>query len=188
MNISNKLTILRMILAFVSLGFILWDSFSSLLIAFIVFILASITDFFDGFFARRHNIVTDLGKILDPIADKILVISVFIGFVELKMVNSWMVVAIVFRELLITRIRVYALNKGVVLEAKFLGKQKTVSQMVGIIIIFTIALFAKKMPDNTVISLLFNNFIPLLMWYIMLITVFSGLHYLWENRKAIKTF
>jgi len=188
MNISNQLTVLRIILAFVCVGFTLWNTFSSLLIAFLVFIVASVTDFLDGFFARRHNLVTDLGKILDPIADKTLIICVFLAFLELDMVNTWIVSAIILRELILTSVRLFSLNKGVVLEARFLGKQKTVSQIAGIIVIFLVLLLHKRAPANPAVLFLHDKFVPAMMWYILVITVVSGLHYLWQNRKVIKTF
>jgi len=111
MNISNKLTFLRIILAFICIGLILLNNFPSILIAFIIFIIASVTDFFDGYLARKHNIVTDLGKFLDPIADKILIIGVFLAFLQLRMVNAWMVSAIMLREFIVTGMRLYTLNK-----------------------------------------------------------------------------
>ena len=188
MNIANQLTVLRIILTFVCVWLILVNGFASLVAAFLVFIIASITDFLDGFFARRQALVTDLGKILDPIADKILVLGVFAAFLELNIVNAWMIIAIVMREFIITGIRFLGLGKGVVLEAKFLGKHKTVSQIAGIIVIFIALIAAKKMPNAVVVTLMFDKVIPALMWYIVLITVFSGLHYLWQNRKLISTF
>ena len=115
MNIANKLTILRIFLSFVCIGLILKNNFVSILIAFIVFILASVTDFLDGFIARKKNLISDLGKLLDPIADKILIIGVFCAFLELGIVNSWMVSLIMLREFIITSLRLYSLNKGAVL-------------------------------------------------------------------------
>jgi CDP-diacylglycerol--glycerol-3-phosphate 3-phosphatidyltransferase len=188
MNIANQLTVLRIILTFVCVWLILMNSFFSLVAAFLVFIIASITDFLDGFFARRQATVTDLGKILDPIADKILVLGVFAAFIELNVVNAWMVIAIVMREFIITGIRFLGLGKGVVLEAKVLGKHKTVSQIAGIIIIFIALIAAKKIPNAAWVNLTFDKIIPALMCYIVFITVFSGLHYLWQNRKLISTF
>ena len=183
MNIANQLTVLRIILTFVCVWLVLLNTFASIVGAFLVFIIASITDFLDGFFARRQAVVTDLGKILDPIADKILVLGVFSAFLELNIVNAWMIIAIVMRELTITGIRFLGLGKGVVLEAKMLGKHKTVSQIAGIVVIFIVLITAKKMPNSANIAFMFDKVIPVLMWYIVLITVFSGLHYLWQNRK-----
>jgi len=188
MNIPNRLTILRIILSFICIGFILQNSFVSLLIAFVIFCLASITDFLDGYIARKKNLISDLGKILDPIADKILIIGVFCAFLELGVVNSWMVSLIMFREFIITGLRLYSLNKGVVLEARKFGKHKTVSQVIGIFVILFALILSKVMPGSSAVSFLWGKFIPVLMWYIVAITIFSGIYYFWVNRKAIRTF
>ncbi|MCK4912733.1 MAG: CDP-diacylglycerol--glycerol-3-phosphate 3-phosphatidyltransferase [Candidatus Omnitrophica bacterium] len=188
MNLPNKLTILRIILSFVCIGFILQDNLSSLIIALILFGLASLTDFFDGYIARKRNLISDLGKILDPIADKILIIGVFCAFIELGIVNSWMVILIMLREFIITGLRLYGLNKGIVLEAKKFGKHKTVSQVVGIFVIFFAVIFSKTIPESAIVPFLYEKIIPLIMGYIVIITVFSGVYYFWVNRKAIRTF
>lgn len=188
MNISNQLTVLRIILAFVCIGLILQNTFASMFLAFFVFIIASITDYFDGYFARKMNLISDLGKILDPIADKILIIGVFLAFLQLGEINVWMVAAIMLREFIVTSLRFFCLNKGVVLEAKTLGKHKTVSQIAGAIIIFLTLILQKKFSASPAVLFMHDRLIPLVMWYIVIITVFSGMHYLWVNRKLIKTF
>lgn len=188
MSIANKLTFLRIFLAFICIGLILINRFSTLLIAFIVFILASITDFFDGYLARKKNMISDLGKFLDPIADKILIIGVFLAFLQLRVVNAWMVSVIMFREFIVTGLRLYSLNKGVVLEAKKWGKHKTISQILGIIIIFIIMILYSLFPSSHRIIDLYYSFIPLIMWYIVIITLFSGVYYFWVNRRIIRTF
>lgn len=187
MNISNKLTVLRIFLAFICIGFILGNTFVSLVIGFLVFIFASFTDFLDGFFARRRNLVSDLGKLLDPIADKILIIGVLLAFLQLGVINAWMVSSIMLREFIVTGVRLYSLNKGVVLEAKKLGKHKTFSQVLCVFAIFIIVILS-KMYSNQAVSFFYYKFIPLFMWYVVIITVFSGAHYLWLNRRIIKTF
>lgn len=188
MSIANKLTFLRIFLAFICIGLILVNRFSTLLIAFIIFILASVTDFFDGYLARKKNMISDLGKFLDPIADKILIIGVFLAFLQLRVVNAWMVSVIMFREFIVTGLRLYSLNKGVVLEAKKWGKHKTLSQVLGIIIIFMIMILYSLFPSSNRIMGLYYSFIPLIMWYIVIITLFSGVYYFWVNRKIIRTF
>ena len=188
MNTPNKLTILRIILSFICIGFILKNSFSSLVTAFIIFCIASITDFLDGYLARKRNLISDLGKILDPIADKILIIGVFCAFLELRVINAWMISLIMFREFIITGLRLYGFNKGIVLEAKKLGKHKTVSQVAGIIIIFIALILSEILPGSRIVFLLYRKFIPLMMWYIVIITHLSGVNYFWANRKAIRTF
>ena len=188
MNTPNKLTILRIVLAFICIGFILKNSFSSLIVAFIIFCVASVTDFLDGYLARKRNLISDLGKILDPIADKILIIGVFCAFLELGVINAWMISLIMFREFIITGLRLYGLNKGVVLEAKKLGKHKTISQVVGIIVIFIALILSDILPGSRIVFLLYQKFIPFMMWYIVIITLLSGVNYFWANRKAIRTF
>ncbi|MFA5008013.1 MAG: CDP-diacylglycerol--glycerol-3-phosphate 3-phosphatidyltransferase [Candidatus Omnitrophota bacterium] len=189
MNIANYLTFLRIILAFICIGFILGNSFNSILTAFIIFIFASLTDLLDGIFARRNNLVTDLGKLLDPIADKILIIGVFLAFLQLKVVvNAWMVSVIMLREFIITGLRLYILNRGEVLEAKRWGKHKTVSQIIGIVVIFLSLLLFKKFPQNQFVIFLYGKVTHIIMWYVVFITLFSGVYYFWINRRSIKTF
>jgi CDP-diacylglycerol--glycerol-3-phosphate 3-phosphatidyltransferase len=189
MNIANYLTFLRIILAFFCIGFILRNDFNSILIAFVIFIIASLTDMLDGMFARRHNLISDLGKLLDPIADKILIIGVFLAFLQLKVVvNAWMVAVIMLREFIITGLRLYVLKSGEVLEAKRWGKHKTVSQIAGIFVIFISLLLKRKFPQNDFIIFLYGTVTYLMMWYVVLITLFSGVYYFWINRKLIKTF
>ena len=189
MNIANYLTFLRIVLAFICIGFILKNNFSSILIAFVIFVIASITDLLDGIFARRNNLVTDLGKLIDPIADKILIIGVFLAFLQLKIVvNAWMVSVIMLREFIITGLRLYVLNKGEVLEAKRWGKHKTVSQVSAIVIIFISLLLFKKFPQSSFVAFLYEKVTLALMWYVVAVTLFSGVYYFWINRRSIKTF
>lgn len=188
MNIANKLTILRIVLALVCVGFILYNTIFSLISALFIFILASCTDYLDGRLARKYNQVSDLGKLLDPIADKILIVGVFCAFLQLRIINVWMLVAIMLREFIITGLRLLVLNRGVILEAEKFGKHKTVSQVVGIFIIFFILILAHQFPCNSIVQLLYGYVITVVMWYIVIITIFSGVYYLWANRKLIKTF
>ena len=141
MNIANKLTISRIILTFIFLFFLFSKGTLSQVMALIVFTLAAWTDFLDGFLAKKRNEISDFGKFMDPIADKVLVIAAFLAFVEMKLVPAWIVVIIVFREFSITGLRVLALAKGKVIEAEMAGKHKTVSQIVSIyIVLFFIVL------------------------------------------------
>ena len=182
MNLPNKLTIFRIILAFICIGLILKNTLTSIILALVVFGLASLTDFFDGYIARKYNLISDFGKILDPIADKVLILGVFFSFFCLGIVNFWMVILIAIREILLTVIRLFNLKKGLVQDAKNIGKYKTVSQIAGILIIFLIIILLKSMPSNEIVIYLFNKFIPVLMLYIVGITVFSGIIYLTSKR------
>ncbi len=192
MNIANKLTMSRIVLSFICMYFIIKNSFVSLIIAFFIFVIASFTDLFDGLLARRLNIVSDFGKILDPIADKVLTIGVFMAFLEIKVIHAWMLVLIISREFLITGLRVFFLKRGVVMAAQKFGKHKTFSQMVGSIIIFII-LILNKLVETKGLKLVFFQrqwdklLIFLVMLWVVFITIFSGGIYLWRNRKAIRS-
>jgi len=188
MNIPNYLTLSRIVIAFLCMAFMLWNNLFSLVTAFLLFILASFTDFLDGFIARRYNKVSDLGKLFDPIADKILILGVFLAFLALGIINIWMVIIIMTREFIITGVRLFAINKGYILGARRFGKHKTASQMIGVIYIFAVLILRKMLPESTIILFLYDKGVPLLMWYIVIVTAFSGIHYLWVNRRIIKNF
>src|SRR5436190_16481791 len=138
MNLPNKLTLSRFVLT----GAFLAVMFSALpyreTIALVLFIAAGISDFLDGQIARRQKLITNFGILMDPLADKIMVCSVFIAFVDLKWIPAWMVVIVVARELAITGLRLLAASKNVVLAAEGYGKHKTISQIVAIIAILVL--------------------------------------------------
>ena len=189
MNLPNKLTFSRIFLSFICVALILENTFVSLTAALLVFVLASFTDYLDGFLARKKNLVSDLGKLLDPIADKILIVGVFLAFLKLDVVNTWMVVVIMLREFVITSLRLFVLSRGgEVLEAKRFGKHKAFTQILGIHIIFIIKIIYERFPESTLSGVLYPLVINILMWYILIVTLFSGFYYLWANRKLIKTF
>jgi CDP-diacylglycerol---glycerol-3-phosphate 3-phosphatidyltransferase len=139
MNMPNKLTMARIILAvpfIYFLGISDGDSgFVYRMIALGLFMVASITDFLDGYIARKNNMITDFGKLMDPLADKILVISALVVFVEVGFLPSWISIVVLAREFLIGGIRSLAAANGEVIPAGKLGKYKTTTQMVGIIMI-----------------------------------------------------
>lgn len=191
MNLSNRLTMSRIVLAFVFMWFLLLPGLTNKIIAFIVFCFASFTDFLDGWVARRRNEISDLGKLLDPLADKVLVLSAFLSFVEMNIIAAWMVVIIIVRELLITGLRIVAVKKGKVLEAGTSGKHKTVSQIVTIIFIL-IVLIARELGTQQGfwtlrIETIANYSIMLLMMVTIGLTVSSGFSYLWSNRHIIRS-
>lgn len=136
MNLPNKLTFMRLVLA-VPFIYCLQESTGNTtyrLIAFTIFIVASLTDWLDGYIARKYSLITDLGKIMDPLADKILVISAMVLFVKLDYIPAWMSIVVIAREFLISGIRTIAAAKGEVIPAGMLGKYKTTTQMVVIVI------------------------------------------------------
>ena len=132
MNLPNKLTVLRVIMIPVFLVFLLTDCAgdASKYIAAAVFVLASLTDMLDGRIARKYNLVTNFGKFMDPLADKLLVCSALIAFVELGYLPAWIVIIIISREFIISGFRLIAADNGVVIAANYWGKFKTTFQMI----------------------------------------------------------
>jgi len=189
MNLANRLTMSRILLTFVFMFFLFCHGLWFKVLSLVVFCLAALSDMFDGMIAQRMNMVTDFGRLMDPIADKILVLAAFAAFVQLQLVDAWMFMIIVSREILITSLRLFALNKGKVLSAARAGKHKTVLQM---LVIFTILGFIvfkeiilKYYTWNPSWESIFRQGIFYLMLLTVGLTLYSGLSYLWENRKVI---
>lgn len=189
MNIANKITLLRIVLTFVFMAFLSLRGLLPKIISLLIFIFAGLSDFFDGKIAQRKNIVTDFGKLMDPIADKILVLAAFVAFVQMQLIKDWMFMIIISREILITSLRFFALNKGKVLSAAKLGKHKTLSQMIIILFILGFIVFKELRlayftwdPDW---DNLFNFSVNIAMWFVVALTLYSGFSYLWKNRKII---
>ena len=188
MNLPNQLTLSRIVLSFVLILFLLLPGLTAKLVALGIFILASLTDLWDGWLARRWNLVTDFGILMDPIADKVLVLSAFLAFVQLDLVPAWMVVAIATREFLVTGLRLFALGKGQVLPAERAGKHKMASQMVAIsvtLIVLVIREWVFSWPDRDLWLVRGEAGI----WWLMLLTVgltmTSGISFIWRHRKLI---
>lgn len=112
MNLPNILTLIRILMVPFLLIFMLVDSIQNFIIALIIFSIASFTDFLDGYIARKHNLITKLGKLIDPLADKILTISAFVALTYLKLINPWIVIAIISRELIVSGFRTVAATEG----------------------------------------------------------------------------
>ena len=202
MNVPNKLSLLRIILIPVTLLFMLpisiygfepqgWNTFISnhgLLVAGFVFIIASLTDMFDGKIARKYNLITNLGKFLDSLADKMLIIGVLLAFVELHRVSAWWVMVICLREFMVTGIRMLAAEKGNVMAAKMIGKIKTTVQMIAIIFLMF------EPTINKVINYLFHVDSTGPVWIIgdvffyacVIMTIISGMDYLLKNLNYLK--
>lgn len=189
MNIANRLTISRIVLTFVFMFFLFCHGLWAKILAFTVFIFAAISDYFDGRIAQKRNMVTDFGKLMDPIADKILVIAAFAAFVQMQLIDAWMFVIIISREILITSLRLFALNKGKVLSAAKAGKQKTVFQMMVILLILGFIVLKEVMlvffTWNPAWEKFFRQGVYILMLITVGLTLYSGLSYLWDNRKII---
>lgn len=190
LNVPNLLTIARIFITPIFLAVILMDTLPhNFLIACIIFSIASITDAVDGHLARKNNQITNFGKFLDPIADKILTTSALLAFVSMGLCNIWIVMLILTREFAIASVRMIAASGGVVIPANIWGKIKTVSQMTFTILIMllgevwyiisnTNADLFEKLPDLSLIS---NG----LLWITAILTVISGVIYLNDSKKII---
>ena len=190
MNVPNQLTVARFGLTVVFLAAL----FSGLpyhdSAALVIFICASLTDYFDGKIARRDNLITDFGKLMDPLADKILTGSAFIAFVGLDLMPAWMVIIIVARELAITGLRLLAASKHIVLAAERFGKHKTISQITAIIAVLVSVSYGSW---GTVGETIFGwslfgapwvlSFAVLAQWVTVSLTFYSGAVYLVKNRE-----
>jgi len=153
------------------------------------FLLASLTDWLDGYLARRWQQMTPLGALLDPIADKVLVLGTFLAFVQLRLIPAWMVLIILLRELVITGVRLYAASRHLTLAAAKEGKHKTVSQFMTIFVIF-IVLILRELPGAPAFSSAIMNTmrwgIVGCLWVTMLLTVFSGTMFFWRHRHVLR--
>src|SRR5687768_13234795 len=184
MNLPNKLTVGRLVLTVLFLLVFFGRSPFADSIALALFVLASLTDYWDGEIARRRNLITNFGILMDPLADKILTCSAFIAFVEHGNMPAWMAVVIVARELGITGLRMLAASKQKVLAAERYGKHKTISQMAAIISI----LVARSYPEwgawtNAIFAWWVPYFATATLWLSVFLTAFSGALYLWRNRE-----
>lgn len=184
MNLPNKLSVLRVILVPFFVAFLLldWIPFHTM-IALAVFIAASVTDAIDGKYARKHNMVTTFGKFLDPLADKVLVISAMLCFVDMGLVSSVPVIIIIAREFLVTSLRLAAVETGEVIAASTMGKIKTAYTMgalVAVLLLESIAAFG-VFPAWLHLRAVYE----ILMWIAAVLTVASGVEYVWVNRKCI---
>ena len=174
MNLPNKLTMFRVILIPVFVVFMLVDITSyDKWIALAIFIIASLTDLLDGKIARKYNLVTNFGKFMDPLADKLLVCSALICLVALNKIPAWMVIVIIAREFIISGFRLIAADNGVVIAASYWGKFKTTFQMVMICLMIA---------DISAISVL----TVVVMWVAVVLTVVSLVDYLVKNKDVMK--
>ena len=175
MNTPNKLTVLRVIMVPFFVFFMLsgCGGEASKWIALALFVVASLTDLLDGYLARRDNLVTDFGKFMDPLADKLLVCSALICFVEIGKMPAWMVIIIIAREFIISGFRLIASDNGIVIAANYWGKFKTVSQMIMIILLI--------MYLGGVFYILGEAF----KWIALALTVISLVDYIWKNKQVL---
>jgi len=181
MNVANKLTILRVLLVPIFMAFLYIDFECNRLInntsvALFVFIIASLTDLADGIIARRQGKVTDFGKFMDPLADKILTFAALLWFIEVGLMPVWIVLVVIIREFMVTGIRLVASVKGKVVAASFFGKVKTAVTLGCIVCIFLIYLF-----------ILTAQWLLIVCWTLIAVTtVVSGVEYYVKNKEIMK--
>lgn len=191
LNTPNKLTIARMIISPVFLAVILWDSLPHrFLLSMIIFIAASVTDAIDGKMARKNNQVTNFGKLLDPIADKVLTTAALLAFMKLGLCNIWIVMIVLTREFAIASIRMIAASNGVVIPANIWGKLKTVSQMVFtgfIMFLGEIYTYVPNIVPGVTVPwwLTLEGISNALLWITAILTVISGIIYIKDSKNAI---
>lgn len=176
MNLPNKITLGRVFM--IPLFLILYLSSIPYgdYIAAIIFLIASLTDFLDGYIARKHNLITNFGKFIDPLADKLLVVSALICFVERGVIFSWIVIIIIAREFIISGLRLVAANNGIVIAASPWGKFKTVAQMIMcVLLIFNFDI------------LIFNILEQIFIYASLILTVISLIDYMYKNRSVLKS-
>lgn len=175
MNLPNKLTILRVILIPFFVFFLLCQGGENMtfrIISLVIFIVASLTDLLDGKIARKYNLVTNFGKFMDPLADKLLVCSALICLIELNQLPAWMVIIIISREFIISGFRLVASDNGVVIAASYWGKFKTTFQMLAVIVLIL------KLPQLALLG-------TILIWIALVLTVISLVDYIAKNHKIL---
>ena len=175
MNLPNKLTLLRIILVPVFIVVLMTGHYY---ISAVIFVVASLTDMLDGKIARKYDLVTDFGKLMDPLADKLLVMSALICLVQLGDIPGWMAIVILGREFAITGLRTVAASSGVVIAAGWTGKIKTVLQMIAVVLILL---------RNWPFSYLGIPMDQIVLWAAVVMTIVSGAEYIIKNRHVIST-
>lgn len=204
MNLANKLTLLRIAIVPVLMLLMYLNNFWMRIFALILFILAAITDIYDGYFARKYKTVTTLGIFLDPLADKLLMSAAFITFVGLKelRIPAWMVILIITREFIITGLRTLAANQNISIPAKKSGKLKTTSQIVSVITLMLVLIvnaalwrYYRMVPTELLYSMELPKYIlgwvlvKMPFWLMFITTIFtmvSGVSYLTQHKALLK--
>ena len=175
MNLPNKLTVMRVILIPFFVAALLYDNGSSQtmrVVANVIFIVASLTDLFDGKIARKYNLVTNFGKFMDPLADKLLVCSALICLIQLGQLPAWIVIIIISREFIISGFRLVAADNGIVIAASYWGKFKTTFQMIAVILMIV------NLPVLYFLTVICT-------WVALVLTVVSLVDYIAKNHKVL---
>ncbi len=177
MNLANKITIARIFTVPIFVLFLLSEFPYSNFFAAIIFIIAASTDSMDGYIARKRNQVTNLGKFMDPLADKLLITSALVGLVEMGQISSVVAIIIISREFIITGFRTVAVSEGMVIAASWWGKLKTILQIIAIVSVLL---------NNFLFSLIGFPFDMVALYAAVIITVLSGVDYIYKNRNLFK--
>ena len=174
MNIPNRLTMLRVFLVPVFVFLLLKPIFGGVnkWVVLTIFCIACLTDFLDGKIARKYNLITDFGKFMDPLADKLLVCSALICLIDLGKLPSWFVVIVIAREFVVSGLRLIAVDNGIVIAASWWGKFKTAFQMT-LIILLLVDIEALKVITVTIF------------WITLFLTLISMVDYIWKNRSVV---
>jgi len=178
MNLANTVTIIRIVLVPIFLVILLTEMHNKEIFAFLVFVIAAVTDAIDGYIARKYNQITELGKFLDPLADKLLVAAALMALVSLDLVETWIASVIILREIFITTFRFYFLVRDSGFSASWLAKRKTTFQLVAI----GILILCEKMPYRDTFYLLGT----VTLYIAAFLTVYSGVAYVIKYSTAIK--
>lgn len=187
MNTPNKLTVLRIFMTPLFLAAVLIDFPHHYLLALVLFAAASLTDLIDGKMARKYNLITDFGKFLDPLADKMLTTAAFLAFIELEIGAgiTWITFIVLIREFLITSLRLISSGKGKVIAANIWGKAKTVSQMATIIYVLASQYFMSVFNAGDIVTTIINIVTNIALWVCAVMTVISGATYVMQNKDFI---
>lgn len=191
MNTPNKLTVIRVILIPIFMALYLMNGMGWQVAAFLVFLAAAITDHYDGKLARENNQVTTFGKLMDPIADKLLIFGAFLCFMQKGVghINSWIIMIILLREFLVTGVRMLAMGENNVIAASIWGKAKTVAQFVLVIAVMVfefVTMCFDFMPFSTdIIAYIMDILTYIMVGVSVILTIFSGFDYVWKNRSII---
>ena len=195
MNLANKLTLIRIILVPIFLVFIAYQGLPyGSVIATLIFIIASVTDQLDGYIARSRNQVTNFGKFMDPLADKLLVTAALISLVELQLVPAWAAIVIIAREFAVSGLRTIAASEGLVIAASWWGKIKTVIQIIAIVLLLLQVNIINSPGIKELVA--GSNFLRNFFIYVpdifldlaVAITIISGVDYFRKNKNVINTY
>lgn len=175
MNLPNKLTLLRVVMIPFFVVCLLWEGGTNPTLRYIsaaIFIVASLTDMLDGKIARKYGLVTNFGKFMDPLADKLLVCSALICLIQLGQLHAWIVIVIISREFIISGFRLIASDNGVVIAASYWGKFKTTFQMIAVILLIFDFQVLRPLASACV-------------WIALALTIISLVDYIWKNRRIL---